>query len=126
MLKVISEQVGEDLDTKGEKSATETAKILVDAIKGNEDAKTVAAKLRKVGMGLMGKALEVGANPAQERALLAGFLDVVNNYLNADKTKLSEAATRHSLGKVAEAANLLSEAGFVRIPPDRSGGETDA
>lgn len=112
LLKVINEQVGEDLDAKGEKSATETAKILVDAIKSNEDVKTVAAKLRKVGMGLMGKALEAGVNPAQERALLAGFLDIVNSYLNADKTKLSEATTRHSLGKVAEAANALSEAGF--------------
>lgn len=112
LLKVINEQAGADLDAKGEKSATETAKILVDAIKSNEDVRTVAAKLRKVGMGLMGKALEAGVNPAQERALLAGFLDIVNSYLNADKTKLSEATTRHSLGKVAEAANALSEAGF--------------
>lgn len=112
LLKVINEQVGADLDAKGEKSATETAKILFDAIKSNEDVKTVAAKLRKVGMGLMGKALEAGVNPAQERALLAGFLDVVNNYLSADKTKLSEKETRHSLGRVAEAANVLSEAGF--------------
>lgn len=112
LLKVINDQVGVELDAKGEKSATETVKILFDAIKSNEDVKTVAAKLRKVGMGLMGKALEAGINPAQERALLAGFLDVVNNYLNADKTKLSEKETRHSLGRVAEAANVLSEAGF--------------